>query len=128
MPLKVKLKYFKDSDFKMDGQDVSDKMNADFLLKLDRCREIANFPFIINSSYRSPEKNRAIGGAPSSMHLQGRAVDVRVANSSQRWRLIQAAMALGMSVGIMENAVHIDDRGGFPVVFHYYASRRTNPD
>lgn len=69
-------------------------------------------------------KNAMIGGANYSMHLSGRAVDVRVANGDQRWRIVRAAMSLGLSVGIMENAVHIDDRDGIPVLFHYYASKR----
>lgn len=120
----IKLKYFTAADFKMDGIDVSDKMNAGFLAKLDKCRELAGFPFVLTSSYRSPEKNAMIGGANYSMHLSGRAVDVRVANGDQRWRIVRAAMSLGLSVGIMENAVHIDDRDGTPVLFHYYASKR----
>ena len=108
----------------MDGQDVSDKMNPAFLDKLDKCRELAGFPFVLTSSYRTAEKNSMIGGANYSMHLLGRAVDVRVANGDQRWRIVRAAMSLGLSVGIMENAVHIDDRDGIPVLFHYYASKR----
>jgi zinc D-Ala-D-Ala carboxypeptidase len=119
-----KLKYFTAADFRMDGQDVSDKMNPAFLDKLDKCRELAGFPFVLTSSFRSPEKNASIGGATYSMHLSGRAVDVRVVSGDQRWRIVRAAIILGLSVGIMENAVHIDDRDGIPVLFHYYASKR----
>ena len=34
-------------------------------------------PIIINSGYRSPEVNKAVGGAPTSNHLTGCAVDIR---------------------------------------------------
>lgn len=32
---------------------------------------------IINSAYRSPQVNKAVGGVPNSLHMQGRAADIR---------------------------------------------------
>lgn len=32
---------------------------------------------IINSGYRSPELNKAVGGVPTSQHLKGQAADIR---------------------------------------------------
>ena len=43
-------------------------------------------PIIINSGFRSPEVNRAVGGSPSSNHLTGCAVDIRVAGIEQLLR------------------------------------------
>ena len=43
-------------------------------------------PIIINSGYRSPELNKAVGGAPTSNHLTGCAVDIRVAGIEQALR------------------------------------------
>ena len=40
-------------------------------------------PIIINSGYRSPQLNRAIGGVPTSNHLTGCAVDIRVTGMEQ---------------------------------------------
>ena len=34
-------------------------------------------PIYINSCYRSPDVNRAVGGVDNSYHLQGRAADIR---------------------------------------------------
>ena len=43
-------------------------------------------PIIINSGYRSPELNRKVGGSPTSNHLTGCAVDIRVAGIEQALR------------------------------------------
>ena len=42
-----------------------------------------NNPIIINSGYRSEAVNKAVGGAPTSNHLTGCAVDIRVAGIEQ---------------------------------------------
>lgn len=42
---------------------------------------------IVTSGFRSPERNRAVGGKPRSYHLTGRAIDV----VSSRARLEDAA-------------------------------------
>ena len=43
-------------------------------------------PIIISSGYRSPEVNRCVGGAYSSNHLTGCAVDIRCAGVEQALR------------------------------------------
>ena len=42
-----------------------------------------NDPIIINSGYRSPAVNKAVGGVATSNHLNGCAADIRVANMEQ---------------------------------------------
>lgn len=39
-------------------------------------REYVNGPIAINSFYRSPELNQAIGGSSKSQHCEGRAIDI----------------------------------------------------
>lgn len=113
--------YFKPSEFTCDGKVVLENMDAKFLAKLVTLRERCGFPFTLNSSYRTPAKNKRVGGATDSMHLQGRAVDIAVSGAISRWELIRHATSMGLSVGIMENAIHIDDRAQ-PVAFHYYSN------
>ena len=43
-------------------------------------------PIIINSGFRSAAVNKAVGGAPTSNHLTGCAVDIRVAGLEQLLR------------------------------------------
>ena len=45
-----------------------------------------NAPIIINSGYRSPAVNKAVGGVATSNHLAGCAVDIRVADMKQLLR------------------------------------------
>ena len=40
-------------------------------------------PIVINSGYRSPQLNRKVGGAPTSNHLTGCAVDIRTNGMEQ---------------------------------------------
>ena len=42
---------------------------------LEKVRELLNHPIIISSGYRSPAVNRAVGGAATSAHTKGWAVD-----------------------------------------------------
>ena len=43
-------------------------------------------PIVITSGYRSPEVNRKVGGSPTSNHLTGCAVDIRVYGIEQAMR------------------------------------------
>lgn len=63
------------------------------------------------SGYRSPAKNRAVGGARHSQHMSGNAIDLDVSNLSkaERNRLIQIASANGITgIGVYANSMHFD--------------------
>jgi zinc D-Ala-D-Ala carboxypeptidase len=53
---------------------------------LDKVREGLGVPVTVNSGFRTPEVNRAIGGSPTSDHMLGAAADIvspRAASSSR---------------------------------------------
>ena len=47
------------------------KINTEAMDKLQALRDRLGKPLIVRSAYRSPEHNRAVGGAPASKHMQG---------------------------------------------------------
>ena len=53
---------------------------------LEELRARAKTPIVINSGYRSPQLNKKMGGSPTSNHLTGCAVDIRVASIEQAMR------------------------------------------
>ena len=57
--------------------------------------EVGEYPIIINSGFRSPEVNKAVGGATLSNHLTGCAVDIRCIGVEQALRY--AAILLDIS-------------------------------
>ena len=57
-----------------------------FLPLSRRGKRGAEEPIVLNSGYRSPELNRKVEGAPTSNHLTGCAVDIRVAGLEQAMR------------------------------------------
>ena len=50
-------------------------------------------PIIINSGYRCLKLNAAVGGAPTSQHVQGQAVDIRV-DGMTPYEVAQAVLEL----------------------------------
>lgn len=93
-------KYFKEIEYKMD---------KDFLEKLDRAREFADFPFFITSAWRSPEHPESIKN-PTSSHIKGLAVDIRARDSRTRYLIIDALMHVGFNrIGIADTFIHVDD-------------------
>lgn len=129
----IMLNHFKPEEFRIGDKVVYDKMNSNFLLSLDKLREDVmlrclklgepDIKFLVKSSYRTEEENNRVRGAKNSMHLIGRAVDIWVSPKGimtgvQRAIIISCALNNGLSVGIMRNALHIDDREK-QIVFTY---------
>ncbi|MBK1871575.1 D-Ala-D-Ala carboxypeptidase family metallohydrolase [Aestuariivirga sp. YIM B02566] len=68
----------------------------------------------INSAARDPVSNRKRGGAQSSQHLKGKALDIDVKDlpKADRIRLIRMFSRMGAKgIGIYKNSIHIDVRG-----------------
>ena len=55
-------------------------VNEPALDKLQALRDQLGKPLIVRSAYRSPEHNRAVGGATRSKHLDGAAFDIAMTN------------------------------------------------
>lgn len=56
---------------------------------LQPAREVLGMPLQITSGYRSPELNKAVGGAINSSHMRGEAADMVCANNAKLFHFIK---------------------------------------
>lgn len=106
-----KLRYFNLWEF--DSPDLAgsgERMDKDFLKKLDEARHKAGVSFSINSGYRTHNHNKQVGGKADSSHTKGLAVDIHAATSRKRYLILQALIEVGFHrIGIANNFIHVDD-------------------
>ena len=86
------------------------QINEDALDKLQELRVMLGKPMIVNSAYRSPEHNKAVGGGKASQHLNGCAFDISMANHDPAAFIAMALKAGFKGIGTYprSNFVHID--------------------
>lgn len=82
---------------------------------LDPLREKWGKPITVNSGYRCPALNRAIGGKPTSQHTKGMAADITTGNRADNRRLFQMIMDMKLPYDqlINENGfswIHVSHR------------------
>lgn len=75
---------------------------------LEKLRSIYGKSIIVLSGVRCMEHNRRVGGKPNSAHLRGKAADILVTNSPDRFRLLNAAFRVFNRVGIYKGFIHVD--------------------
>lgn len=106
--------YFDDSEFRKAQPSCSlDQMDVQFMDRLSMARHIAGIPFIVNSAYRSVSYEKSKGRSGSSMHCQGKAIDLRCVTNAQRYRIVAALIEVGFRrIGIGSSFIHVDS--GYP--------------
>lgn len=115
----MNLKYFTVDEF--DCQFTGEnRMEAEFLEKLDQLRHECGFPFVITSGYRSATHPQEVKKDKPGTHSQGIAADIKITNGSARYTIIERALELGFTgIGIADTFVHVDTRGTPPVIWTY---------
>ena len=88
-------------------------MNADFMNDLETLRVQYGKGMIINSAERCVkhciEAKKIKKGRLPGAHAKGAAVDVRVTDSGDRYRILQLALALGFEgIAVGKNFLHLD--------------------
>lgn len=83
---------------------------------LEQVRKLLQRPIVVNSWFRSPALNKAVGGVQSSAHLKGLAVDFPV--SSAEFRRVEQAKFINFDQAIyyasqsfMHLGIRLDDYG-----------------
>ena len=89
------MKYFKMKEFECrDGcpMPASARENIEALVQavLDPARERLGKPIYVNSGYRCPRHNAAVGGVPNSQHMRGEAADIRLAEIADNAEIVSA--------------------------------------
>ncbi len=118
-------KYFSASEFRACTPSCEiAQMDPAFLALLDKVREAAGIPLVLNSAYRSPEYEKAHYRKGTSAHCEGCAVDIRCNSSTNRYKIVKAALECGIPrIGIGKTYVHLDNSPGHAqgVIWDYYA-------
>lgn len=84
--------------------------NFEAMDKLQALRKLRGRPIILNSAYRSPEHNKAVGGAPNSEHLRAQAFDVQMSNHdpAEYERDARKVGFRGFGFYVRQNFIHAD--------------------
>lgn len=117
-------KYFKPAEFvRCTPSCKIDDMDPAFLDLLDDVREAAGIPLVLNCAFRSKAWDLAKGRSGNSAHTRGKAVDIRCTTSTNRLKIVKAAILCGIKrIGIGKNFVHLDNDASLSqnVMWHYY--------
>lgn len=86
---------------------------SNVLLKiLDELRDKIGEPIYINSGYRTPEHNKAVGGSTLSYHMYGMAADIRADKHTpkQLYNILDSMLKGWGGIEEHETFVHVDVR------------------
>ena len=116
-------KYFKESEFTCRCGCGFNAIDQNLVYILDDIREYIGKPISIESGCRCLNHNRAVGSKDSSAHVEGKAVDIKCADSKYRYVLVAMLLAKGIKrIGIGNTFVHADISTKLPqnVMWDYY--------
>ncbi len=95
------------------------KMDAMFLMQIDRAREYSGVPFNINSGYRCPKHNTEVGST-SQNHPSGKAADIEATDSQTRGKIVKGLYFAGFRrIGIKPSFVHADSMDDVEALWLY---------
>ena len=83
-------------------------------------------PIIINSGYRSPEVNRLAGGSPTSNHLTGCAVDIRVSDFEQAIRYTSILLDISDGANLDFDELYIERNSAGRYWIHFAVRPKDN--
>lgn len=100
---------------------ITDGRIIELVVMFERIRHIWDLPIDILSAYRTEKHNKKVGGAKNSMHLEGKALDLRPPkgiNIESFYKVIRInAKELGVKgLGKYSTFVHVDIRSSDELV------------
>ena len=76
--------------------EVKVRLSALITRLLDPVRELWGGPITVNSGFRCPVLNKAVGGVPSSQHVRGEAADITAGSPEENRRLFELIRTSGL--------------------------------
>ena len=104
---------------------ISGKLQTLIEQLLDPIRAAWGGPIAVNSGYRSPALNRAVGGVSTSQHLKGEAADITVGSTADNKRLFDKIIELQKAGRIAFDQL-IDESGYKWIHISYRAGANRN--
>ena len=93
----------------------SDRIDSEFIRKLQELRDAYSKPMVITSGVRCVKHNAGIPGSSKfSAHILGLACDFKCTDSSERWKLVDLAMKIFSRVGLYDGWIHVDIQADKP--------------
>ncbi len=107
--------------------DAAKKQKLQTLIEqlLDPIRAAWGGPILINSGYRCPKLNSAVGGVSTSQHLKGEAADITVGSTADNKRLFDKIVELQKAGRIAFDQL-IDESGYRWIHISYRAGANRN--
>ena len=90
--------------------EVRDNIKALVDNLLQPLRDAWDAPLFINSGYRCPELNEAVGGVATSQHVLGMAADVSCSNPYELAKLVKKLRLPFDQMGLYDTFVHLSYR------------------
>jgi uncharacterized protein YcbK (DUF882 family) len=90
--------------------EVRDNIKALVDNLLQPLRDAWDAPLFINSGYRCPELNKAVGGVATSQHVLGMAADVGCSNPYELAKLVKKLRLPFDQMGLYDTFVHLSYR------------------
>lgn len=90
--------------------EVRDNIKALVDNLLQPLRDAWDAPLFINSGYRCPELNKAVGGVATSQHVLGMAADVSCSNPYELAKLVKKLRLPFDQMGLYDTFVHLSYR------------------
>ncbi len=84
-------------------------IDSDLVDKLQQLRNWAGASITINSGYRTPEHNTAVGGESNSYHMKGKAADIAVSGKTPS-QVSEKARQIFKGVIKYNTFTHVDTR------------------
>lgn len=107
-------KYFTDSEVACKCGCGFNVIDPEVLKIADEVREHVGYPIVPSSACRCDEHNKAVGGAKTSQHVEGRAMDLPVKDPWGVYSWLCARYPDRYGFGVYNTFVHVDCRYNGP--------------